>query len=161
MVIPDEFDNLFGMARNTLLLVLMPVFPLFSPDEVERLERQLESEEAKYRRLEEDHNRSKQEKSHLSATEDDLRKREKSYKTRIDELEREMETKSDLVCLISLCVCVDLILLILPQTRQMVTIHNIGKFLMEKDFAGLVFILKEIEFGVVKSNWRPFFRLKK
>lgn len=64
---------------------------------MERLEKQLEGEEAKYRRLEEDHNRSKQERSHLSATEDDLRKREKNYTARIEELERELETKNDLV----------------------------------------------------------------
>ena len=61
------------------------------------MEKQLESEEAKFRRLEEDHNRSKQERSHLSATEDDLRKRETSYTSRIEELERELDTKNDLV----------------------------------------------------------------
>ncbi|XP_053381516.1 centriolin-like isoform X4 [Mercenaria mercenaria] len=69
----------------------------FEQDELERLEKQLEGEEAKYRRLEEDHNRSKQERSHMSATEDDLRKREKNYNARIEELERELETKNDLL----------------------------------------------------------------
>ncbi|KAL4219131.1 hypothetical protein ACF0H5_021713 [Mactra antiquata] len=69
----------------------------FEQDELQRLEKELESEEAKYRRLEEEHNRSKQEKSHLSATEDDLRKREKLHSSRIEELERELETKSDLL----------------------------------------------------------------
>jgi len=61
------------------------------------LEKQLESEEAKFRRLEEDHNRSKQERSHLSATEDDLRKRDHTQSSRIEELERELDTKNDLV----------------------------------------------------------------
>ncbi|XP_060590560.1 centriolin-like [Ruditapes philippinarum] len=69
----------------------------FEQDEVERLEKQLEGEEAKNRRLEEEHNRSKQERSHMSATEDDLRKREKNYSSRIEELERELETKNDLL----------------------------------------------------------------
>jgi len=64
---------------------------------LERLERQLEGEEAKNRRLEEEQNRSRQEKSHLSATEEDLKKREKLGRQRIEELERELETKNDLV----------------------------------------------------------------
>ena len=61
------------------------------------MEKQLESEEAKFRRLEEDHNRSKQERSHLSATEEDMRKREHTQSSRIEELERELDTKNDLV----------------------------------------------------------------
>ena len=61
------------------------------------MEKQLESEEAKFRRLEEDNNRSKQERSHLSATEDDLRKRDHTQSSRIEELERELDTKNDLV----------------------------------------------------------------
>ncbi|XP_052229704.1 centriolin-like isoform X2 [Dreissena polymorpha] len=69
----------------------------FEQEELERLEKQLESEEAKYRRLEEDHNRSKQERSHMSATEDDLKKRERLQGSRIEELERELETKNDLL----------------------------------------------------------------
>ena len=69
----------------------------FIIDEVERLEKELEAGEAKIRRLEEDHNRSQQEKHHLSATEDDLRKREKNYNQRVQELERELETKTEIV----------------------------------------------------------------
>ena len=83
--------------KNKIKHLVIQCYCIWS-DELERLEKQLEGEEAKYRRLEEDHNRSKQERSHLSATEDDLRKREKNYSSRIEELERELETKNDLVC---------------------------------------------------------------
>ena len=63
------------------------------------MEKELEAGEAKYRRLEEDHNRSQQEKHHISANEEDLRKREKNYNQRVQELERELETKNEIVSL--------------------------------------------------------------
>ncbi|KAL3870359.1 hypothetical protein ACJMK2_038429 [Sinanodonta woodiana] len=69
----------------------------FEQDELERLEKQLEQEEQKFRRLEEDHNRSQQERSHLSATEDELKRREKAQTERIRELEKELETKNDIL----------------------------------------------------------------
>ncbi|KAK3605923.1 hypothetical protein CHS0354_017828 [Potamilus streckersoni] len=69
----------------------------FEQDELERLEKQLEQEEQKFRRLEEDHNRSQQERSHLSATEDELRRRDKAQTERIRELEKELETKNDIL----------------------------------------------------------------
>ena len=63
------------------------------------MEKELDDRDAKYRRLEEDHNRSQQERHQLSATEDDLRKREKNYSQRVQELERELETKNEIVSL--------------------------------------------------------------
>ena len=69
----------------------------FILDEVERLEKELEAGEQKIKRLEEDHNRSQQERHHLSATEDDLRKREKVKDQRLQEVERELETKNEIV----------------------------------------------------------------
>ena len=66
-------------------------------DELERLEKELDAAEQKNKRLEEDHNRSQQERHHLSATEDDLRKREKVNHQRLQEMERELETKNEIV----------------------------------------------------------------
>jgi uncharacterized membrane protein YgaE (UPF0421/DUF939 family) len=66
-------------------------------DEVERLEKQLEQEETKTKKLTADKNKSVQESSFLKGTEEEMKKREKLYVERMQEMEREMETKNDLV----------------------------------------------------------------
>lgn len=67
------------------------------PDEVERLERQLEQEETKIKKLQADKNKSVQESSFLKGTEEELKKREKMYMERLQEYEKELDTKNDLV----------------------------------------------------------------
>ena len=96
------------MSEKTKFLLLLKMTrasihdkTLLFTDELEKLEKQLESEEAKSRRLEEDHNRSQQERQHLSATEVEMRRLEKIKSNRIDELERQLQTKDDLVSDIS------------------------------------------------------------
>ena len=69
----------------------------FEQDEVERLEKQLEQEETKTKKLTADKNKSVQESSFLKGTEEEMKKREKLYVERMQEMEREMETKNDLL----------------------------------------------------------------
>jgi len=66
-------------------------------DEVERLERQLEQEEARNRKLEEDQNRSAQETSMSRAAEEETKRREKTVSQKNKDLERELDAKNDLV----------------------------------------------------------------
>lgn len=64
---------------------------------MEKLEHQLEREEAKTRRLEEETNLSLQEVSKRQAMEEDYKRRERLQMERMQELERELESKNDLV----------------------------------------------------------------
>ncbi|XP_069121130.1 centriolin-like isoform X3 [Argopecten irradians] len=69
----------------------------FEQDEIERLERLLETEEARNRKLEEEQNRSAQESSFTKAAEEERKRQQKVTADRLNELERELETKNDLL----------------------------------------------------------------
>ncbi|XP_060070795.1 centriolin-like [Ylistrum balloti] len=69
----------------------------FEQDEIERLERMLETEEARCRKLEEEQNRSAQESSFSKAAEEERKRQQKVTADRLNELERELETKNDLL----------------------------------------------------------------
>ncbi|XP_063423484.1 centriolin-like isoform X6 [Mytilus trossulus] len=69
----------------------------FEQDEVERLEKQLEQEETKIKKLTADKNKSVQESSFLKGTEEEMKKRERMYMERMQEMEKELETKNGLL----------------------------------------------------------------
>ncbi|XP_033730276.1 centriolin-like isoform X4 [Pecten maximus] len=69
----------------------------FEQDEIERLERLLETEEARNRKLEEEHNRSAQESSFTKAAEEERKRQQKITADRLNEMERELDTKNDLL----------------------------------------------------------------
>ncbi|XP_021380343.1 centriolin-like isoform X3 [Mizuhopecten yessoensis] len=69
----------------------------FEQDEIEKLERLLETEEARNRKLEEVQNRSAQESSFSKAADEERKRQHKITADRLNELERELETKNDLL----------------------------------------------------------------
>lgn len=66
-------------------------------EEVERLEKQLEQEEARIHKLEEDHSHVVQEANARTNAEQEIRRKEKMAAERITELEGELTTKNNLV----------------------------------------------------------------
>lgn len=66
-------------------------------DEVERLERQLEEDDSRLRKLEEEKNLSAQESSLLKAQQDEFMRQQRMSMDRLKDMERELTTKDDLV----------------------------------------------------------------
>lgn len=64
---------------------------------MEKVEKQLEQEESRFRRLEEDHNKSLHEMSLMESTHEEKKKKEKETSKRVHTLEHELEAKNDLV----------------------------------------------------------------
>ena len=64
---------------------------------MERLEKQLEAEEAKNRKIEEEYNRSAHESSMNRTAEAEMRQKEQMYAERIEDLERELGAKDGIV----------------------------------------------------------------
>ncbi|XP_041369906.1 centriolin-like [Gigantopelta aegis] len=69
----------------------------FAQEELERVEKQLEQEEVRSRRLEESQNQSLHEKSLQEAMTKELKERDRRIQERVKELERELNAKSDLL----------------------------------------------------------------
>lgn len=69
----------------------------FEQDEIERLERQLEVEEARTRKMEEEKTRMTQESSFAKAAEEERKRQQNMISDHVNELERELDTKNDLV----------------------------------------------------------------
>ena len=66
-------------------------------DEVERLERQLEEDDSRLRKLEEEKNLSAQESSLLKAQQEEFMRQQRMSMDRLKDMERELTTKDDLV----------------------------------------------------------------
>ena len=66
-------------------------------DELERLERQVEEDDSRLRKLEEEKNLSAQESSLLKAQQDEFMRQQRMSMDRLKDMERELTTKDDLV----------------------------------------------------------------
>ncbi|XP_078324889.1 uncharacterized protein LOC111125942 isoform X3 [Crassostrea virginica] len=69
----------------------------FEQDEVERLERQLEEDDSRLRKLEEEKNLSAQESSLLKAQQEEFMRQQRMSMDRLKDMERELTTKDDLL----------------------------------------------------------------
>ncbi|XP_071115643.1 centriolin-like [Haliotis cracherodii] len=69
----------------------------FAQGELEKLEKQLEQEEVRSRRLEESHNKSLQEKSLQEANTKEMKVKDMARQGQVSELQRELEVKNDLL----------------------------------------------------------------
>ena len=66
-------------------------------EEVERLEKKVEMDDSRLRKLEEEKNLSAQESSYHRAKEEELLRQQRMSMERMSEMERELSTKDDLV----------------------------------------------------------------
>ena len=81
-----------ALSLNEIIISLVSV-----SDEIEHLERQLEKNEQRLHRLEDDHNKSISEVKVREQREKEFKKREKLAAEKLRNTERELETKDDLV----------------------------------------------------------------